>query len=301
VSHVEVAGKVRGTFARRALAPCGFKRSPWWISVALAPVALWAVMHTGIVWGVDAVSYWAPDPIGRYAIAAQGLEGAGAFRYAPPLALPVLAFGLLPYPTFVIVWTATLVAVLAWLVGPRWLVPALAAPFVAAELALGNIHLLMAGAVLFPPLWIVAILAKVTPAVCLTWFVARREWRPLAMIGGAIAILALVSAVVLPGSWEAWWTMLRASAGADALYLPVRLVGAAGLAWYAGTTSRRWVLPTALLMSLPHLGWSSLVVLAAIPATVYRSSNRSESIATAASEPSVWMSMPTEPTVKPGL
>lgn len=233
--------------------------------LAVVPLAIWALTHTGIEWGIDATSYWLPDPIGRYAIAAQGLEGSGAFRYAPPLALPVLAFGALPWEAFRLAWTVGLVVLLGRLVGWRWLPLALALPFVARSVVFGNIELPMAASLAVPVLWLVPIMAKVTPAVLLVWFVVRREWSTLARIAGVALAVSLLAEVVLPGSWAAWLGALRSEAGQDALYLPLRLAAAVALTVHAGLTGRRWLLPVALLLSLPHLGWSSLAVLAAMP------------------------------------
>jgi hypothetical protein len=239
-------------------------RPPRWLLPLVAlPVAWWSLTHTGVDWGLDVRAYWLPDPIGRYPLDGR-LEGIGDFRYAPPLALAVIAFGLLPWGLFLLLWMAMLVGVLAWLVGWRWLPLALAVPFVARSLAFGNIEIPMAASLTVPVLWLLPIMAKVTPAVLLAWFVVRREWGTLARIGAVGIALAVVAEIVLPGSWGRWAEMIRASAGADALYLPLRLVAAVLLTVHAGLTGRRWLLPVALLLSIPHLGWSSLAVLVGV-------------------------------------
>ena len=69
-----------------------------------------------------------------------------------------------------------------WL-GWRSALLVLAFPPVALELYHGNIHLLMAAAIVlgfrYPIGWSFLLLTKVTPGVGLVWFAVRREWRPL--------------------------------------------------------------------------------------------------------------------------
>jgi len=240
-------------------------------------LAEFAILPRDADLGVDALSYWLPDPVGRYALAAEGLEGAGAFRYAPPLALPVLAFGLLPLTAFVAGWTLLLLATLAWLVG-WWAIPILALYPITREVGLGNIHLLIAAAVVlgfrYPVAWAFPVLAKVTPVVGLAWFTARREWRSLVLVASVSAGLLVTAELALPGATVAWIDSLYVSAGTDAVEqgfpvpLVMRLPLAALLAGWGGLTNRRWTVPVAILIALPHVGPSSLAILCAVPRLV---------------------------------
>ena len=52
------------------------------------------------------------------------------------------------------------------------------------------------------------------------------------------------------------------------LPLLVRLPFAALLAWYAGATSRAWLIPIAAMIALPNVWTSSTALLAAVPALI---------------------------------
>ncbi|MEZ4596262.1 MAG: hypothetical protein R3C32_05075 [Chloroflexota bacterium] len=86
----------------------------------------------------------------------------------------------IPWPVFVTAWFAAGVALYVWMVGP-WSLALLAVPVFAVELFIGNIHLLLALAVVlgfrWPAAWSFVLLTKVTPGIGLLWFVVRREWR----------------------------------------------------------------------------------------------------------------------------
>ena len=70
------------------------------------------------------------------------------------------------------------------------------------ELAGGNIHLLLAAAIVlgfrWPWTWAIVLLTKITPGIGLLWFVVRREWRDLAIALGATAAIVAVSFLVWP-------------------------------------------------------------------------------------------------------
>lgn len=237
----------------------------WWVRWCAVPVMGLTLLWAAPYWGWDAISYWAPDPIGRYAMASQSLEGVGAFRYSPVAALPVIAFGLLPWPVFLVLWTILLVGAVAWLVGPRWLPVALALPPIVQAVALGNVAVLTPVVLVvmlrYPAAILLPILTKASPTG-IVWFLARGEWRrllPVALIG---AVLVLVSAILLPGAWPAWFDSLRAEAGMVETW-PILLV-ASLVVVYAARTDRPWLMPFALLLGL-RIGWSSLVILLAVP------------------------------------
>ena len=59
------------------------------------------------------------------------------------------------------------------------------------EFYLGNVHLLLALAIVlgfrWPAAWAFVLLTKITPGIGLLWFAVRREWRSLAIALGATA------------------------------------------------------------------------------------------------------------------
>ena len=101
----------------------------------------------------------------------------------------------LPWEAFLAAWTVILLLAVRYLVGPRlW---AVAIAFAAFELLGGNIHLLLAVAIVagfrWPAAWAFVLLTKVTPGVGLLWFAVRREWRSLGIALGATAVVAVAS------------------------------------------------------------------------------------------------------------
>ena len=97
------------------------------------------------------------------------------------------------------------------LTGRKWF--AVGVVLALMELAGGNIHLLLAAAIVlgfrWPAAWSIVLLTKITPGIGLLWFVVRGEWRNLFIALGATALIVAVSFVILP---EAWFAVGR---GAD--------------------------------------------------------------------------------------
>ena len=218
------------------------------------------------MWGWDAISYWLPDPIGRYAMAHGSLEGAGAFRYSPVMALPVLAFHAIPWPVFIVAWTGVLIGAVVWLSG-RWTLVVLCLPPVWEAIALGNVTILTTVCIVlglrYPVAWLVPLSTKVTPGVGLLWFAVRGEWRRLVPVAGIALGLVVVSELALPGSWSAWIASLRAESGLAPWFAWPMMLSGVLLTVYAARTDRAWLLPLAVLLAARGIGWSSLVVLLA--------------------------------------
>ncbi len=223
--------------------------------------------------GFDAFAYWHLDIENPYPQAAGAL---GAFTYTPVAAHLFGPASLLPWPAFLWLWLAVLVATLVWL-GWRQTLLVLAFPPVAVELYHGNIHLLMAAAIAlgfrYPAAWAFILLTKVTPGIGLLWFAVRREWRPLGIALGATAALTAVSLVVDSRLWEMWLNgaILRVAqegVGQPTLPIPLalRLPAAALLVAWGGLTDRRWTVPAAATLALPVPWFSGLAILAALPA-----------------------------------
>ena len=94
-------------------------------------------------------------------------------------------------------------------------------------------------------------------------------------VAASVALLA-VSVAISPGEWVSWIDFLRDSAGRllgqglpdpAGLDFPlaVRLPLALVVAVVAARTDRRWLLPVAMLLASPVVGWGSFALLAAIP------------------------------------
>src|SRR5436305_1705444 len=138
-------------------------------------------------------------------------NGLATTRCSQPAALSDRTIGLigrLPREVFIAGWTALLAAVALWLARP-WPVAllVLALP-VSQEVMIGNIHLLLAAAIVlgfrWPATWAFVLLTKVTPGVGLLWFLVRREWRSLAIALAMAVGIAGVSYVLAPSPWADW-------------------------------------------------------------------------------------------------
>ena len=225
--------------------------------------------------GFDAYAYWRVDSANPYGATAGGL---GAFTYTPVVARAFGVFGSVGWLDFLWLWAAVQVGTLIWLGRARWRTSlALAAfPPIALEIYHGNVHLLMAAAIVlgfrYPVAWWFILLTKVTPGVGLLWFAVRREWRSLAIALGGAVILVALSLAIDPAAWRGWLDSLSATAGGSPLNqfsvpipLPIRLaVGGAIVAWGA-RTDRRWTVPVAVTLGLPVLWPSGFAILAALP------------------------------------
>jgi hypothetical protein len=224
--------------------------------------------------GVDAHSYWNANPLQPY----NGLPvfAQDGYFYSPAFTQALGPLHALPWPIFAGLWSAALCAVLYWLSG-RWFGFIVLVPFVAIEIAMGNIHILLAAAIAagfrYPVLWSFVLLTKITPGVGILWFFVRREWRSLGLALIATAVVAAVSFVTAPQAWADWLTTLKASLAQSApqplafglIPLSVRLVIAAGIVMYGARTDRRWLVPIAAVVALPVMYVNSLAILVAVP------------------------------------
>jgi hypothetical protein len=217
--------------------------------------------------GYDAYAYWHVNLADPYT---QPLGSLGFFPYSPVAATVLFPLTLLPWPLFVVAWWGLLLAAVAYL-GRRSMLVLLAFPPVAIELYHGNIHLLLAAAVVlgfrYPAAWSVVLLTKVTPGIGLLWFAVRREWRSLAIAIGATAALTAVSAIVMPNLWAEWVGVLAANAGAPVAFpaIPIplwlRLPVAALIVVWGARRDLRWTVPLAATIALPVLWIAGLSML----------------------------------------
>jgi hypothetical protein len=217
----------------------------------------------------DVVSYWRLDLADIY----HGRVGdLGFFPYSPAIALLFAPFAALPWIVFVSGWYALLIGALVFM-GRRYTLVLLAIPFVAVDLYHGNLHLLIAAAIVlgfrYPAAWGFVVLTKVTPGIGLLWFAVRREWRSLGIALGATAVVAAVTFVLLPSQWIAWINVLIDNAGTPppwpALPIPlwVRLPAAAAIIVWGARRDARWVVPVAAAISVPALWPGAFAMVAA--------------------------------------
>ena len=236
----------------------------------------------------DARAYWRFDFDQLYGRGTVG--GRDAYLYSPAFAQVFFPFGILPWEVFKGLWSALTIAVLAWLIGPRWAALFLLFPGspVSDEVSTGNLHLLMAGAVVVgfrhPAAWAFNLLTKVTPGIGLLWFVGRREWRSLLIAVAATAGILAASFAIGPHLWFEWAESLRqnaavpipASAVAFTAPLWLRLTAAGFIALGGGIRGWRWTVPVAITLALPVPWLSGLSVLVAVLA-LWRRRTRDQS------------------------
>ena len=141
----------------------------------------------GRLWGTgqDAYCYWFPtldDPYAR-----SDWTDPIAYVYSPAFLQVLQPIRILPWQAYMAAWTLILLGALYLLTGRRWLAAGVVLALM--ELAGGNIHLLLAAAIVlgfrWPWTWSLVLLTKITPGIGLLWFVVRREWRNLAIALGA--------------------------------------------------------------------------------------------------------------------
>lgn len=198
----------------------------------------------------DAHAYWLAQPYG------QAPNTPDAFLYSPPALLIAQAFGALPWPVFLEAYTAA-IAVGVWVLAGPLTAILVWTPQVASELTLGNIHVFLALVAVFglrwPGLWAFALLTKVTPGIGLLWFVARAEWRKLAIALGVTAAIAAPTLVLAPALWGDWFAVLASPSGNIGAPLPLRLVLAATVIVVGARRDWPWVVPVGAMLALPIL------------------------------------------------
>lgn len=238
----------------------------------------------------DADAYWAAQPgeLYRYGWYFSGHEHV-AFSYSPAFADALIPFRALPARVFAGLWQLGLFVALAVTIR-GWAFPVVVAgivslflpiPFVGAvlsDIAHGNVHVLLGAVAVFglryPGLWAFALLSKLTPGVGLVWFLARREWRNLAIALAVTAAIALASFIYDPGDWFAWVGFLADSTSVKfplwvvPVPLFVRLPMSAALIWWGARTDRRWVVPVAVGWAIPMPYPTMLATMAAALAYV---------------------------------
>lgn len=223
---------------------------PWLVFVMLDNVA------------VDAHAYF----VGQYG---GGLGGADALLYSPAFSQVIEPLRWMGWEAFRAVWRFAELAALVVFAGPLTGALLFVNP-IALEVEAGNIHLLLAAAIVagfrWPALWAFVLLTKVTPGIGLLWFAVRREWRSLTIALAATALIATVSFVISPGDWFAWVSVLASSTGEPdwtVVTLPLlpRLLAAAAIVSWGALRNQRWTVLVGATLALPSL-WLTAVSMA---------------------------------------
>jgi hypothetical protein len=262
--------------------------TPPWVGLAVA-IAAWllAVAFSepwGRLWGTgqDARCYWQATLADPYLHSEW--NDPIAYVYSPAFLQLVSPLIALPWQAFVAVWAAIAIAVAPRLTGPRLLAAGLLFPFTAMEIAGGNIHLLVAAAIVagfrWPVTWALVLLTKITPGIGLLWFALRGEWRSLGIALGATAVVAALSFLVLPNAWREWLDVIVANAGRGGTWasvpvpLWIRLPLAIVLVGWGARTDRSWTVPVASMLALPALWYGGLSMLLAVIPLLPREARR---------------------------
>lgn len=211
--------------------------------------------------GTDSVAYWSAEP--PLYDAPAGVQG--SYLYSPAFWQVTTPLRALDWPVFAVVWAGINLAAAIWM-GPM----ALAFPFTSLELYHGNIHLLLAAAIVagfrYPAAWAFVLHTKASCGIGLLWFLVRREWRQFVIAVAVSGGIAFVSFLLLPDAWRDYIGFLTGAASAGSIGygppLPVRLVLAAVLVVWGALTNRRWVVPAAAFLALPNIWWHGFAVLA---------------------------------------
>ncbi len=157
--------------------------------------------------------------------------------------------------------------------GRSWTLALLLFPPVPGELYYGNIHLLLAAAIVLgfehPWTWAFVLLTKVTPGIGLLWFAVRREWRNLAIALAATGLVVLISLPLGPDLWGQWSESLLRSSTSEAsgvnhvpVSLLIRLPIAVVIVIWGARRDAPWTVPVACTLALPTIwthGFSVLV------------------------------------------
>jgi hypothetical protein len=234
--------------------------------------------------GLDSHAYWAAWQHGGSLYTAAP-EQQDAYLYSPAFAHAIWPLAQLPWPVFCGLWLTMVAAIYCWLLAPlpsEWRWPLLL--FCTMDILSGNVWSLFALVLVFgmrfPAAWALPLLTKITPGVGPLWFLARREWRSLAIALGATALIALLSFLVAPDAWRDWVRLLlhpetfRTPGRVDlmpgfhprlAFLLAVQLPVVAAVTVWAARTDRPWLLAVAMFAASPVFNLNALVLLAAIP------------------------------------
>jgi Glycosyltransferase family 87 len=219
----------------------------------------------------DAHAYWLTGQDGYmpYTIPPGAKD---AFLYSPAFAQLIAPITWLPWAGFATIWLLLEGAAFVWLLRPLgWAWTIVLLLWCAPELMIGNIVGFVAVATVLAlsgrPASL-AFLALTKPALVVVafWFVARREYRALAVAAGATLAVVAASVALDPSAWAAWITFLLEQSGQARPFYMYFLIAAIALVIFAARTDRAWLIPFALVLATPVYGGSQIwMLLAGIP------------------------------------
>lgn len=248
--------------------------SVWGILVAVLLVVLMTAMAEpfepdSFGPGHDARAYWSAPLDDPYVPGSVGQES--AYLYSPAFLVSLSPLRALPWPIFLGLWTAGLLAVLLWLARPLLFLPLLLLSL--PEIWGGNISILLAAAIVVgfsrPMAWAFPLLTKVVPGIGILWFGVRREWLSFSLAIAATLVVVAATALLAPGLWADWFQLLTSSTGSSTvpgsvpIPLLARLPLAVALIVVAAWRGQRWLLPIGVLLAMPVIWWGSLALLTA--------------------------------------
>ncbi len=214
--------------------------------------------------GFDTYAYWLTGHGPLYAVR----DSLGSFQYTPAALFFLWPVSILPWPLAYAAWLAISAGALVAL-GRRWALALLLFVPVPMELYEGNVHLLLALAIVvgfrYPAAWAFVLVTKVTPGIGLLWFAVRREWRSLGIALGTTGLL-IAASLVIPGAWAAWWAHTTdnpqgMTPNQIGVPLWLRLPLAVVVVIWGARTDRRWTVVMAATLALPSLWFYGLSML----------------------------------------
>lgn len=248
-------------------------------------LALGVMVTLGLVSGIAQVAgitprpydfdfYWHATDFGDL-YPADWLNLDKAYVYPPVLAQLLYPFHVLPYAVVAPAWIVLCFAS-AWYCLRAWSLPLFGVGFLAPLLPqdnilgawlgtalVGNVQFPMAAAIVLglrhPGWFAVPLLTKLTVGVGILWYAFRGEWRRLAIGLGVTVAIVVVSILISPGAWFEWARFSIDNYGGPSSPpiigppLPVRVVAAAALVWFAARTDRVWIVPLACGIAIPGL------------------------------------------------
>lgn len=228
----------------------------WVATVLVAAHALVYYISGGGV-GMDAHAYWVAGHVAHPYNAGPGEMD--AYLYSPLFLQVVRPLTWLPWHLFLVLWIAMEACAYWWLLrrAPwRWRVPGLL--MAVPELLLGNVYAFIGVAIVVGwrrfEFWGFPLLTKITPAAPgLVWMLAKREWAQLLRGGLTVGALVGLSYAAQPRLWTEWVAFLGDHSGEGASAV-VRTAVAALATALAARVDRRWVVPLAVLFSMPVNG-----------------------------------------------
>lgn len=247
----------------------------WAVSLLLALLVCEFVADSGFGLGVDAHAYWAAWRGEMYDAPPATRD---AYLYSPAFAQLLWPLAQLPWPVFGTVWAVATLVGLYWLVRvAHWTVAVPLFLLGTHEVLTGNINWLMALVVVlgsrYPALWAFAAFTKITTFLGPVWFLARGEWRRLAVTLVATLAVAAISWTLAPGLWSDWLAfLLEHFSDADdqvgARFLPplvLRLPLAVILVAWGARRDRSWTLAVGVMLASPVAGLGQIAILLALP------------------------------------